>query len=130
MDKITAGRQSKSILHHNNVFVWNQEKLSETTEIVFGVCVLILVVFLVRKFHAWRIKRSYLFIIEDLKSNKAFDPTSAIDLPYARNSFLKMGLRDFRATALEHLILNNMVGISDNGKYYLIDKDLGPACPP
>ena len=54
----------------------------------------------------------------------ALVPESAVDLPYGRRNILRIGLKDHRPTALKSLVLDNMVGISEDGKYYLIDKAL------
>jgi hypothetical protein len=52
--------------------------MSENTELIIGIGVLILVFVLSRKFHAWKINRAYIFIIEDLKAQGAFDSASAV----------------------------------------------------
>ena len=96
--------------------------MSETGQLILGICFLIVVIILTKKFQAWKIKRAYLFIIEDFKAQGAFDPASAIDQPYARIARLRMGLRDHRPTALHLLIQDNIVGVTDDGKYYLKDK--------
>lgn len=70
----------------------------------------------------WKIKRAYSFIIEDFKARRAFDPASAVEQPYARMARLNMGLRDYRPTALHLLIQDNIVDVTDDGKYYLKDK--------
>jgi hypothetical protein len=80
---------------------------------------------LTRKVNALRIKRAYGFIIEDLESKEAFDPSSAVGLPYARASMFRMGMRDFRPKALEYMILGNFIGMTEGGKYYLKNKDVG-----
>jgi hypothetical protein len=98
--------------------------MSETSELIIGICVLILVITLSRKFHAWKIKRAYIFIIEDLKTQGAFDPASAVDLSYARNAMFRIGYKDHRPTALKHLISNNIVGITTDENYYLKDKTM------
>ena len=98
--------------------------MSETSQLIIGICVLIVVFVLSRRFHAWRIKRAYIFIIEDLKKHGAFDTASAVDLSYARNAMFKIGYRDHRPTALKHLISNNVVGVTADDYYYLIDKNI------
>ena len=94
--------------------------MSETTELIFGIAVLIAVIALTRKYHAWRIKRAYIFIIDDLKNKGAYSAHSAVDLPYAKRNLLKMGLRQHHPQALDHLIMENIVGKSEDGRYYLI----------
>jgi len=82
------------------------------------------VLILTRKFHLWKIKRAYFSIVEDIKTKKAFDPKTAVDLSYARSPMFRVGLRDLRPLALEHLVQDNIVGVADDGKYYLKDKNV------
>lgn len=96
--------------------------MSETLEIMIGISMLLGVIILTRRYHAWRIKKAYMLIVEDLKSNNAYDPESAIELTYAQRNVLKMGLRDHRPMALDHLILDNIVGTTDEDRYFLKDK--------
>ena len=98
--------------------------MSETVEIIFGVGVLLAVITLIRKYHAWRVKRGCIHIVEALKAQGAFDAKSAIDLPDAQKSLLKMGVRDHQSMALDHLVVDNIIGVSEAGKYYLKDRTL------
>ena len=99
--------------------------MSETSQIILGICVLILVYVLTRRFHGWKIKRAYMFIIKDLKRLEAFDPSSAVLLSYAKRGLFQMGTRDYRPNALEHLVAGDIVGRTDSGGYYLKNKDVG-----
>jgi hypothetical protein len=96
--------------------------MSETAEIIIGICVLLAVISSTRKYHTWRVKRGCILIVDALKAQGAFDAKSAIDLPYAQRSLLKMGVRDHRSMALDHLVVDNIVGVSEGGKYYLKDR--------
>jgi hypothetical protein len=98
--------------------------MSETAEVIIGICVLLAVITLTRKYHTWRVKRDCILIVEALKVQGAFDDKSAIDLPYAQRSLSKMGVRDHRSMALNHLVVDNIVGVSEGGKYYLEDRTL------
>ena len=93
--------------------------MSETMELIVGIAALIAVITLTRRYHAWRFKRAYIFIINDLKNKGAYSAHSAVELPYARRNLLKMGLRQHHPQALEHLIMENIVGTSEDGRYYL-----------
>jgi hypothetical protein len=66
-------------------------------------------------------KQAYFGIVRDIKAKNAFDTETAVDLAYARRPSFNVGLRDFRPIALEHLIQDNIVGMTDDGKYYLKD---------
>ena len=99
--------------------------MSQNTELIIGIGVLILVFVLSRKFHAWRFKRAYLSIIDDLKNKGAYSAHSAVDLPYTKRNLLRMGMRQHHPQALDHLILENIVTKTEDGKYYLIQKNIG-----
>ena len=98
--------------------------MPETAEMIIGIAALLAVITLTRRFHAWRIKRAYRLIIEDLKAQSAFDAQSAIKLPYARRSVSKMGIRDHLPLALEHLVFDNIVCLVEGDRYYLEDTTL------
>jgi hypothetical protein len=95
--------------------------MGETGEIITGILILGAAILLTRQFHAWKIKRAYLTIIEDLKSQGARTPETAVHLPYARRSPLKFGVRDHRPTAMKGLVAENFVGITEDGRYYIVD---------
>ena len=99
--------------------------MSETTELILGITALIVVVTLTRKYHAWRYKRAFIFIIDDLKNKGAYSAHSAVDLPYTKRNPLKMGLRQHHPQALDHLIMENIVAKTEDGRYYLIQKNVG-----
>ena len=96
--------------------------MNETVEIIVGVGVLVAVYILTRHFHSWRFSRTYVLIINDLKKRGAVNPASAVELPYAKKSMLRIGTRDYRPKALEHLAMKQIVGMTDSGRYYLIVK--------
>jgi hypothetical protein len=99
--------------------------MSEAGQVIIAACFLVIVYLLTRKYHTWKIKKTYLFIIEDLQARKALDPSSAVNLPYASSSILRFGTRDYRPVALKHLVYNNLVGLTQDKKYYLAKKDAG-----
>ena len=107
--------------YYNTVSKGYQETMAETGELIIGILVLGAAILLTRQFHAWKIKRAYLTIIEDLKSQGARTPETAVHLPYARLSPLKFGLRDHRPIAIKGLVSENFVGITEDGRYYILD---------
>jgi hypothetical protein len=98
--------------------------MSEANQIIIGICILIVVVMLNRKFHAWKIKRAYFSIVRDIKAKGAFDQNSAVNLRYANNPMFRVGLRDHRPIALQHLVQDNIVGVTEDGRYFLKDKSV------
>ncbi|TET85176.1 MAG: hypothetical protein E3J46_10080 [Desulfobacteraceae bacterium] len=99
--------------------------MSETGRTIFAICILIAVYILTRKFHAWRIRQTYVLIVKDLEKNGALDPSSAIELPYAKKAIFRIGMRDYRPKAIQYMIGSNIIGMTDSGKYYLKDKGVG-----
>ncbi len=97
--------------------------MSQTSQIILSLLVLIGFYFLAKKIYDWRIKRALFMVIEDLRQKGAFDPNSAVDLPYAKTSItktiLQLKMRDFRPKAVEHLIIQHIVGMTEIGRYYL-----------
>jgi hypothetical protein len=67
----------------------------------------------------WKMKRACDFIVRDLRQRQAFDPASAVELPYARTSYLRFGMRDYRPKALEQLVRQGMVQPTAEGRYFL-----------
>jgi hypothetical protein len=96
--------------------------MSDTGRIVLLIGILIIVYVLTRKVHAWRIKHAYITIIKDLEQQGAVDPSSAIELPYAKIGVFRFGMRDYRPKAIEYLIASNIIGMTESGRYYLKDK--------
>jgi hypothetical protein len=94
--------------------------MGETGELIIGILVLGAAILLTRQYHAWKIKRAYLTIIDDLKRQGARTPETAVDLPYARRSPLKFGMRDHRPNAMKGLIAEQIVGITEDGRYYIM----------
>jgi len=98
--------------------------MPENIRIIIGIAIVITVYILTRKYHAWRIKRTYVLIIDDLRQREALDPFSAVELPYAKMSIYRVGIRDYRPKAVQHLVLGNIIGTTESGKYYLLDKNV------
>ena len=96
--------------------------MSEITQLFLVICVLFVFVVLARKFNAWKMKQAYFGIVQDIKAKKALDAETATELAYARSPVFRVGLRDFRPLALQHLVQDNIVGVTDDGKCYLKDK--------
>lgn len=93
--------------------------MSEANQIILGVIFLAAVYVLTRYGVAWRIRRTCGAILKDLEEKKAFDPDSAAELPYAKTSPLRIGMRDYRPKALDSLIQDGFVGRTSGGRYFL-----------
>ncbi len=95
--------------------------MSETMKIVLMILITIGVFILSLRFAGWKTKRACEFILRDLQTKKAFDPASAVELPYAKTSMFHIGLRDYRPKALSALVQYDHVRIQKEGRYYLRD---------
>jgi hypothetical protein len=98
--------------------------MKEALQIILMIVILVCVYGLTRWVNAWRIRRAYAFIIQDLNGKQAFDPDTAVDLPYARMRILRVGLRDFRPRAMGFLISGDIVGKTADDRYYLKNREL------
>jgi hypothetical protein len=93
--------------------------MSETMQIIVGFVLLAAVYMLTRYGIAMRMKRVAGLIIKDLERKGALNPASAVELPYAKSSFFRIGLRDYRPKTIESMIQSDIVGVTPDGKYYL-----------
>jgi hypothetical protein len=93
--------------------------MSETVQIIIGLILLVGVYIFTQAVVGWRIRRTSRNILRDLDFKKAFDPATAIELPYAKRNIFKIGLRDFRPKAVASLVQADVVGMTAAGKYYL-----------
>jgi len=94
--------------------------MNETIQIIFGIIFLFMIFLLSRMIMGLLIKKAAKYIIEDLKKNNACDPSSAITLPYAKENYFKIGRRDFRPKTLAYLVSNNIVGKTEDNRFFLM----------
>jgi hypothetical protein len=47
-----------------------------------------------------------------------------VELPYMKQQLFRIGMRDFRPTAMQSLVEAGIVGMTGSGKYYLKMKPL------
>jgi hypothetical protein len=64
-------------------------------------------------------KRAGASVLRDLEKRGAVGPESAVKLPYAKGSFFRIGMRDFRPKALEAFVRGDIVGTTEDGTYFL-----------
>ena len=98
--------------------------MADAMQITVGILFLILVFILTRYGITWRIKRAGRRIINDLERLGAQGSDSAVELPYMKQQLIKIGMRDFKPTAMQSLIEGGIVGMTGSGKYYLKMKPL------
>jgi len=102
-----------------NKLTHQRSLMSESVQIILGIIFLVGVYALTRYGFVWRMKRAGAFLLKDLERRGAVDPESAVQLPYAKKSFLRIGMRDFRPKALESLVQSGIVGKTEGGEYFL-----------
>jgi hypothetical protein len=93
--------------------------MTESMQVIVGIILLVGVFLFSRVVMGWRIRRACQQVLKDLQAREAFDPFSAVELPYAKVRYINIGLRDFRPKALQYLLQHEVVGITDKGWYYL-----------
>lgn len=93
--------------------------MSETVKTLFMFLMLAATLLLVLKITGWKMKKSAEAVIEDLRRQGALDPASAVVLPYSKEDFFRVGVRDYRPKALAALITQDIVRIHEGNKYYL-----------
>jgi uncharacterized protein YvpB len=98
--------------------------MSDKIELILGIGALIIVIILTRRYHAWRFKRVYLFIIDDLKKKGAYSAHSAVNLPYAQKNILRMGIRQHHPQVIQQLVLENIVAKTQDNRYYLTQHNI------
>jgi hypothetical protein len=99
--------------------------MSEAIQIMVGILFLIAVYILTRFGVIWRIRRTSGYIIQDLEKRGAFDVASAVELPYEKTNYFRIGMRDYRPKALQSLLQSGIVLRTESGKYYLSEKVQG-----
>src|SRR4030065_56396 len=79
--------------------------MPESMQIVIGISAVLVVYLLAMLGTGWWTKQICLAIIRELEEKGAVDAISAVDLPYTKVNYIKIGYRDYRPKALEMLLL-------------------------
>ncbi|MEW6668111.1 MAG: hypothetical protein AB1512_23100 [Thermodesulfobacteriota bacterium] len=98
--------------------------MADAIQIILGILILIGVYVLTQWGVALRIRKACRWVIKDLEMKQAFDVESAVELPYAKKEFFRMGLKDFRPKAVESLAAAGILGHTAEGKWYLLKRGL------
>ncbi len=95
--------------------------MSETAKLVFMLLLTIGAFMISRYIAGWQMNKAGEFIIRDLKKKKAFDPESAVELPYCKKQMFRIGLKDYRPRVMEQLVKHDVVRMLEGEKYYLCE---------
>lgn len=93
--------------------------MPESMQIAIGIITILLVYLLAMLGTGWWTKQICLAIIRELEAKGAVDAASAVDLPYEKANYFKIGYRDYHPKALEMLVLSEVVYRTLPGRYYL-----------
>jgi hypothetical protein len=103
--------------------------MNQSTLVVF-IFILVLIALIALAFFgtSFLMKRATRLIIKSLRYNEALTPESAImaeDAGIKRKSMFQLGLlRDYKPTAFQFLVKNNIVRLNEEGKIYLSEETL------
>ena len=93
--------------------------MTEPIQIILAIIIVVLVFIMAKRLQGAKINRAFKIIIGDLKNREAFDPSSAVTLPYASPPLFRIGLRDYRPRAVTYLVQSGIVGMTEQGRFYL-----------
>lgn len=93
--------------------------MSDAVSVAMWIGILLAVYILTRKIGVWRAVSAGKSIIAELKQRGALDPASAVELPDARRNMLRPGMRSFRPEGLRMLLIDDIVGMTPDERYYL-----------
>ena len=100
--------------------------MNQISQIIIGVIIFLMVLMLSKKILTWKSLNAFRFIIRDLKAKGALDAASAVELHYAKRNLLRLGFRDYRPKILVQMIHGQIIGITEEGKYFLNEANLPP----
>jgi hypothetical protein len=93
--------------------------MPESIQIIIGILAVLVVYLLAMLGTGWWTKQVSLAIMKELEDRGAINSATAVDLPYDKISYFKVGYRDYRPKALEMLVLSEIVCKTFQGRYYL-----------
>jgi len=93
--------------------------MPESVQIIIGIFAVLIVYLLAMLGTGWWTKQVSLTIMRELEDRGAVNAVTAVDLPYDKINYFKVGYRDYRPKALEMLILSEVVYKTFHGRYYL-----------
>ena len=93
--------------------------MPESMQIIIGIFAVLVVYLLAMLGTGWWTKQVSLAIMKELEDRGAINAATAVDLPYDKINYFKVGYRDYRPKALEMLILSEVVCKTFHGRYYL-----------
>lgn len=96
-----------------------QADMTDTVQVILGLVFLAVVFIGTRYVIVIRLRHAARAIIQDLEKQNALSELNAVELPYSKTDFLRIGMRDYKRKALEYMVSEGVIGSCANGKYYL-----------
>jgi len=93
--------------------------MPESMQIIIGIVAVLVVYLLAMLGTGWWTKQVSLAMMKELEDKGAINAATAVDLPYDKINYFKVGYRDYRPKALEMLILSEVICKTFQGRYYL-----------
>ncbi|MBN2061588.1 MAG: hypothetical protein JW882_14345 [Deltaproteobacteria bacterium] len=100
--------------------------MSNISQILTLIIIFLMFLVLSKKILTRQMIKAFQFIVNDLRKKGALDPESAVELHYAKSRIIKFGLRDYRPKILIQLVQSQIIGITEEGKYFLNESKLPP----
>lgn len=93
--------------------------MPESAQIIIGIFAIVIVYLLAMLGTGWWTKQVCLAMMKELEDRGALNAATAVELPYDKINYFKVGYRDYRPKALEMLILSEVVCKTFDGRYYV-----------
>lgn len=93
--------------------------MSESTQILLAFGFMLAMYLVSRSIAARKLQKVSEFIIKELESQQAFDPVTAVELPYSKPSLIRLGMRDYNYKALEYMLSEEVIVKTAQGRYFL-----------
>lgn len=94
--------------------------MNETLQTIMALGILVSAFGGVLLLGGWKLRRAARAVLKDLQRQGALSPEQAVALPYVRQNFLRVGLRDYRPRALKSLVQSGVVGVTPQGAFFLL----------
>ena len=93
--------------------------MPESAQIIIGIFAILIVYLLAMLGTGWWTKQISLAMMKELEERGALNAATAVELPYDKINYFKVGYRDYRPKALEMLVLSEIVCKTFDGRYYV-----------
>lgn len=96
--------------------------MEQTIQIILACIILVIAFILSRRILAYKMVKAYNSIMNELKEKGAYSPESAAELRGMNRYPLRFGLKDYRPKVLQQLIIQDIIGMNEEGAYFIKQK--------